>query len=153
MNPISQLLTWFFADRPTTGKSLPDIAQMLQASARQVDDRIAAAADTPGSRFRLGHIIGIERWGARRLRVALGEPLEMDEMNGYMPNESTPLGIMRQDFADTRRATVALVHELEKRRVDPNKTVPHNQFGDYSVRQWLGYIYSHAGWDSRRLKR
>ncbi|MEO8167117.1 MAG: hypothetical protein ABI623_02660, partial [bacterium] len=49
------------------------------ASGAAVAERMARAADTPGNRDVAAHIIGIERWGARRLRTALGDVALADE--------------------------------------------------------------------------
>ena len=131
------------------GKSLEQLASELEASASTMDARLAGAHDTPGNRDAVAHWVGIERWGQRRLRVALGEPFIEDGHHPYRPDEAAGVEALRADFAVTRAETVALAHRLREAGVDPATTVRHNDLGDLSVRGWLAYLIQHPEQESR----
>lgn len=140
-------------ERPAQKRHLPDIIDALQKAAGDLDRRIAAAPDIPANRELLRHIIGIERWGQRRLRVALGAEPIADEYDGYRPAEDLDLAALRQAFAATRRETVDLAHEFEEKPAALDEAVRHNDFGGISARAWLVYLDMHANIESRRLRK
>jgi len=43
-------------------------------------------------------VIGIERWGQRRLRMLLGEPPVSDEYDSYRPGEDLSMPALRDAF-------------------------------------------------------
>lgn len=100
----------------------------------------------------INHIIGIERWGQQRLLVLAGEPFARDEYNGYAFSSALPLSELRGHFTTTRRGTVALVNILMLAGISPSRSVPHNDFGDLSLRGWLRYLGMHAEIESRKLR-
>ena len=100
----------------------------------------------------MSHIIGIERWGNSRLKVALGEPLMMDEYNNYRPAREATWHELKEELGKTRAQTVQLLGELESSNVDVSKTIAHNQHGDLSIKGWVRYINMHADFESKRLK-
>jgi hypothetical protein len=138
-----------YAERGARGKSLDGLAAELETSAGTVTARMAAAADTPANREAANHVLGIEGWGQKRLRVALGEPLVLDSYRPYRLPEGTPIAELAAAFAERRRTTVALVRELEAAGVDPTGTVRHNAMGELSVAGWLTYLEQHASRESR----
>ncbi|MCJ7624103.1 MAG: hypothetical protein MUO76_11415 [Anaerolineaceae bacterium] len=93
------------------------------------------------------HIIGIERWGQRRLRVALGEPFELDEYDEYQPSEDLGWEELIDTFHNARRETAALAKAMGERG-DAHIYIRHNQFGDLSVRSWFRYLDMHANIES-----
>jgi hypothetical protein len=99
----------------------------------------------------LSHVVGIERWGQRRLQVALGEPLLMDEYDNYRPARDLDWQGLQAEFQATRRETIALAQRLEQAGAEATR-VNHNSFGDLSVRGWLYYLGRHADLESRRIK-
>ncbi|MEX2500855.1 MAG: hypothetical protein WD336_00650 [Trueperaceae bacterium] len=141
------------AERHARGKDLPTLADELEASGRDLDARIAGKPDTPGNREAIAHWVGIERWGQRRLRVALGEPFVQDEHHPYRPvvEEGVEEGVeaLRIALADTRADTVALARRLHEAGVDPTTTVRHNDLGELSVAGWLGYLLQHPVQEAR----
>ena len=137
------------AEREARGKGLEQLASELEASGTVMDARMARAKDTPGNRDAVAHWVGIERWGQRRLRVALGEPFIEDGHRPYRPDEATGIQALRRDFAETRAETVALAHRLREAGVDPATTVRHNDLGDLTVRGWLAYLIQHPEQESR----
>ena len=142
------------AERHARGRGIEQLASELEASGRALDARLAGLPDTPGHRAALAHWTGIERWGQRRLRVALGEPLLDDLHQPYKPNEADGIAALGQSFADARAETVHLAHRLRAVGVDPSTTVRHNDLGDLSIVGWLAYLLQHPEQESRvRLRR
>ena len=137
------------AEREARGKGFVQLASELQASGAVMDGRLASARDTAGNRDAIAHWVGIERWGQRRLRVALGEPFIEDGHRPYRPDEADGVEALRRAFADTRAETVALAHRLDEAGVDPATTVRHNDLGDLSIRGWLAYLIQHPEQESR----
>ena len=137
------------AERHARGKDLAQLAAELEASGRLMDAKLAAAGDTPGNREAIAHWVGIERWGQRRLRVALGEPLVEDAYHPYRPDRDEGVVALRRAFSDTRDETVALSRRLRDAGIDPATTVRHNDLGDLSVGGWLAYLIQHPEQESR----
>ena len=137
------------AERHAGGKSIAELADELEASGRVMDERMAGKPDTPGNREAIAHWVGIERWGQRRLRVALGEPLVEDAYHPYRPDKAEGVEALREAFAETREGTVALARDLADEGVDPERTIRHNDLGDLSVRGWLAYLIQHPEQESR----
>ena len=108
--------------------------------------------DTSHNREVVNHIVGIERWGQRRLRVALGEPPLLDSYRGYRLPEGTDLGALLAAFSDTRRGTVELARELSFADPKAQTKVQHNDLGALSVGGWLAYLEGHAKRESTRVK-
>jgi hypothetical protein len=137
------------AERGARGKGLERLAAELEASAASMDARMASAADTPGNRDAIAHWVGIERWGQRRLRVALGEPFVEEGHRPYRPDEAAGVAALRRAFAETRAETVALARRLIEAGVDPAIVVRHNDLGDLTVAGWLAYLLQHPEQESR----
>ncbi len=140
------------AEWQARGRSGEAFAAALERSGTSIAARFAGAKDTPGNREAVNHITGLERWGQRRLRVALGEPPVMDSYRGYRLPEGSDVKTLAQAFADTRRETVKVALELG--RTDPTlKTnVRHNDLGELSVGGWLAYLEAHAGREQFRVR-
>ena len=107
--------------------------------------RMSNAANSTFNRKRAVHVIGIERWAAHRLRFLLGEPLVMDEYDGYAPGEALSMVELAEEFRTTRAATVALVHELQNKGISLDQKVKHNEAGDLTLGAWLFYMENHMG--------
>lgn len=137
------------AERHAGAKSIAQLADELEASGREMDERMEGQPDTPGNREAIAHWVGIERWGQRRLRVALGEPFVEDAYHPYRPDKENGVESLRQAFAETREETVALARELAEEGVDAGRTIRHNDLGDLSVRGWLSYLIQHPEQESR----
>lgn len=131
------------------GNDIADLAEELEASGREMDDRMENKPDTGGNREAIAHWVGIERWGQRRLEVALGKPFVEDEHHPYRPDVDTGIEALRADFADAREETVALARKLFEADVDPETTVRHNDLGELTVRGWLAYLIQHPEQESR----
>lgn len=140
-----------FLERFSRNQSLDQFADSMVASGQDLELIFGATDDSELNRRLISHIVGIERWGSQRLRSALGEPLVIDEYDGYRPPRESPLPALQADFASTRSDTVALARQLGAARVEAVR-IPHNQFGDLSVRSWLGYLNLHASREAKKLK-
>ena len=154
MTISSKLKSWIAAlliERPAKKLTLAQLAASLAATGQQMEQRMAEGGDTPSNREKAHHIIGIERWGQRRLQVALGEELIMDRYHEYRPASVLDWQELRAVFHATRQDTIALAQRIEKAGADA-VLVPHNDFGDLSVRGWLRYLDYHASLEGRRIK-
>lgn len=140
------------SERQARGRSGDAFATSLTNSGSNLEARFGRAADTPGNREAVNHIVGIERWGQRRLRVALGEPPVMDSYRGYRLPEGTDLKALNQAFAETRQTTVGLARELGRTDPDLLQKVRHNDLGELSVGGWLAYLQAHANRESIRVR-
>lgn len=132
-------------------QALDQIAESMAASGQRLDLIFGAAADSDHNRRLINHIIGIERWGQHRLSAALGDPLVIDEYDGYRPPRMATLPELQADFTAARAATVALARKLDQADVGAVQ-LPHNQFGSLSVRSWLRYLDIHASWEAKKLR-
>lgn len=130
-------------------KSIEELADELEASAATMDERMQGRPDSNVNREAIAHWIGIERWGQRRLNVALGATLIMDEYHGYRPDKEQGIEALREAFASTRADTVRLARRLAEKGVDPKTTIRHNDLGDLSARGWLAYLIQHPEQESR----
>ena len=137
------------AERHARGKDVAQLAAELEASGHVMDDRLASASDTPANRDAIAHWVGIERWGQRRLRVALGEALLDDGHHPYRPDEADGVEALRRAFAQTRAETLALARELCAAGIDPSTTVRHNDLGELTVGGWLAYLLQHPDQEAR----
>lgn len=135
----------FVYETAAKGKSYEHFLQKFDENEKRVYKRMVDAKDTSFSRKRGVHVIGIERWGTHRLRVLLGDPLVMDEYDGYAPSETLSIQELAEEFKQTRAETVALVYELQKRGIPLSQSVRHNEAGDLSVGAWLFYLENHIG--------
>ncbi len=139
-------------ERQGRGASIGEWADRLTQSGDSVARRIASAPDTPKNRDVAAHIVGIERWGQRRLRTILGEPLVRDEYNGYRPPASEDVAVLAQTFQQVRGETVALVRLLQAEGCAPTAKAPHNDLGETSILGWLSYLNGHAAMESRKIR-
>jgi len=148
---LTGLISGLLLDRPWKNKSADQVAEALALSGRKLERTFAAAPDRAENRRLLSHIIGIERWGQNRLRVALGAPLVMDEYDGYRPPQEATWEDLQAAFGQTRQETVALASQFGP-ALASSSPIPHNQFGPLTVRSWLRYLDVHASLEAKKLK-
>jgi hypothetical protein len=154
---LKQILTgWIVGlvvERPAHGLALAEMAARMQAEGQRIEAHCAAAADSAFNRKLVRHMVGIERWGQRRLRVALGEPPVTDEYDAYRPSPDLSWRAVQAEFRATRQHTVELARQIEQAGADARAArVPHNAFGPLSVRGWLRYLSLHARGESIKLR-
>jgi hypothetical protein len=156
MSAISRAATKVFSKvavkRPARKLSLGELATSLEEAGKDLEFRYGAATDTPANREKVRHVVGIERWGQRRLEVLLGKETVDDESDAYLPSASASWRDLKLAFANTRRRTVELTRQLDKANVGDDRRVRHNNQGDLTAREWLYYLRLHANFESRRVK-
>ncbi|MBK9051377.1 MAG: DinB family protein [Chloroflexi bacterium] len=143
--------SFLFLEWPARRHTVRQMAQTLERSGIALSQRFAQLADNERNRQVLNHIIGIERWGQSRLRVALGDAFVPDEYNGYRPARESDWPTLKQQFTETRAQTTALAHELDKAGVTKRK-IRHNMYGEISVKGWLRYLNVHANLESKKMR-
>ncbi|NOK63504.1 MAG: hypothetical protein GFH27_549371n3 [Chloroflexi bacterium AL-W] len=148
---LTALVVGLFFERPARNRTLAELARDLETSGQKITTRLGVFNESLPNRIQLLHIVGIERWGQRRLRVALGEPPLLDEYDDYRPDSALAWDELRTTFGETRRETVQLAQTLIDQDVDGATLVRHNQFGPLSIRGWLHYLNTHANIESRRI--
>jgi hypothetical protein len=155
MKPASALMRWgakLVFERPIKKLSLSELAAQLDQSGKQITDRLNICADVPANRRQLCHLIGIERWGQRRVRVAIGEPFLTEEYDHYRPSQESSWEELKAEWDLTRKASHALVQVLSEANVPADTKIEHNQYGPLSVKAWLRYLDDHASSTGRRIK-
>lgn len=151
MNPVSFIFRSVF-QLQTINKSLDDVIQSAKESRQTIDEHLAGKPDTPQNREQMRHVIGIERWGQRRLKTMLGEPPVQDEYDGYQPSAELALDALRAEFHATRTETLSIVDDIKKKGVAETAKANHNGMGDVSLKLWLRYLTMHANFESKRVK-
>lgn len=149
---LAKIISQLFLERPARKRSFKELSSKLAASGQALDTRFASRDDSKKNRSSLSHIIGIERWGQQRLRVALGEPFVDDEYNGYRPAKEVGWDELKAQFSETRAATIEIVEQLDEGGVSAETTINHNDFGDLTTKAWLQYLTFHANTESKRIR-
>ncbi|MEM7130925.1 MAG: hypothetical protein AAF702_31680 [Chloroflexota bacterium] len=152
MSFIGKMFRVLMSDRLAGDKSVEALMSELAKSKESIANQLASAEDTDGHREKLAHVIGIERWGQSRLKVALGESLKMDEYDGYRPETTKTVSELAEDFSQTRDETLAIAEQLKAIPGVETQTVTHNDMGEMRVRSWLQYLEMHAAFELRRVK-
>lgn len=151
-NWIKSAVTGLMLERPAQKLTLSEHIDQLAQTGEALTFHFASCDDTPANREQLRHIIGIECWSQSRLRVFLGDPLDMDEVDTYRPSEDSTWEELQREFVLTRDDTLGIAETLLERDIDTGPTVPHNQYGKLTAFAWLRYIDFHANLESKRIK-
>lgn len=151
MHPVGYIMRSVF-QLQNINKSLTATLRDAEQGGQTIMANLANKADTPQNRQQLRHIIGIERWGQRRLQTMLDAPPIQDEYDSYQPAESLDLAALRDAFKSTRAETLALARAIEQKGVAQTAKANHNMMGDISLNTWLRYLISHANFESRSVK-
>jgi hypothetical protein len=147
---ITKLIVNVMIEQPAQRQGLENLQKKLQKTADDLAIRLKGIQDSQENRNKLRHIIAIEKWGQRRLKVALGETLIEDENHAYKPSEKSSWEELKSLYSIARLETLTIAKQLSK--IDINQKVPHNQLGPLSVLGWLRYLNTHAFLESKRLK-
>jgi hypothetical protein len=142
---VNKYLEW-----STRKLTLDEIAEHLLRVGEKMAEHYAGLPEGDENRQKLRHVIGIERWGQRRLRVALGEPYKWDKYNEYQPSEDLDWKELIDTFQNVRCETAALAKAISEQG-DAHIYIRHNQFGDFSVRSWFRYLDMHTSMESVKL--
>ena len=130
---------------------LPHHIRQLEAGGPRLLAHFANVADAPFPHPLLNHIIGIEKWGQRRLEVFLGAELIVDEYDGYRPDHAIAVADLLPIFEETRRQTVALAKQLITTRPAVRRVV-HNGYGNLTPSGWVYFLHLHADFERRKIK-
>ena len=149
-NVIWQAISQVLIEFPARRMGFDRLIARLEKSALAIEKRGSKLRGRPNECEVLAHVIGIERWGQRRLRVALGEGLALEEYDTYRPEQQKWESLLSL-FLSTRQDTVSLSKSLRMAGVDPTVKIVHNQFGRLSVLGWLSYLNLHASLEILRL--
>jgi len=140
-------------ERPVQKLTIPELASQLEQSGNHLIEHLSSCQDTLPNRRQLCHLIGIERWSQRRLRVALGEPFLSEEYDHYRPSNERSWDELKTEWITTRQATISLTKDLiSHSSITPGIKILHNQYGPLSINAWLRYIDTHASSEAKRIK-
>lgn len=150
-------------ERPAKRQGLARQVQGLQEAGKKLSARLGGAAGTPQEQEVLRHIIGLERWGGRRLRLATEfgdagsgvrdlQAVFSDTHHAYKPLETASWVELQEKFAATRRETVELAQRLMAKPEAAEVRVPHNDLGELTVGAWLRYLQLHASFEGRKIR-
>ena len=147
-----KIIVPLFVENPAQKKTFAQLQANLSQSKTIIEARVikTASQNLEKHRTTLQHIIGIERWGTARLKVALGEPFKSDGQKDYHPDSSLDLTQLLPQFTSTRLETLRVVKLLEQQ--NSSIKIVHNNFGPISVKGWLGYLNVHGEIESRKLR-
>jgi hypothetical protein len=149
---VLKLVAPLFIENPAQKQSFAQLMAKLEKSQDEITNRIngVKSQNLEKHRATLRHIIGIERWGTERLKVALGEAFKPDGQKDYHPNPDRDLSSLLEDFNNTRLETLRVAKLVEQQ--NQNAKIEHNGFGPLSVKGWLGYLNIHASMESQKLR-
>jgi hypothetical protein len=133
-----------FWERPGTQRNFTDHVARLEGTADEIVTRAQGAQPTDRNREWLVHLVGIERWGQRRLQVGFGDPYIAEEYDGYRPALDAPWPDLIAQFQETRAETVALARRYAANEGDTEVQINHNDFGGLTPGGWLEYLRVHA---------
>ena len=128
----------------TRGQNTAELQESLQASGQRMGQKLVETQPYKRNYALLRHIIGIERWGQSRLKVALGEPFVFDEYDDYRPVMGLSWNELQDEFAQTREQTTILAQQIRENDSYHSYRILHNQLGELSVDGWLYYLRIHA---------
>lgn len=145
-----QVIAKIFIERPARRMGIDNLITRLEKSGQKLEKRLAGVSGRQKNQEIIVHVIGIERWGLRRMHAALGEPVTDEEYHAYCPAERKWPQLL-DSLRATRQATVAMGKTIRMARVDANTRIYHNQFGEISLLGWLYYLDIHARLESMRI--
>jgi hypothetical protein len=147
-----KIIVPLFVENPAQKKSFVQLQANLEQSKTIIEARVSKAAsqNLETHRTTLRHIIGIERWGTNRLKVALGQAFKSDGQKEYHPDQSLDLTQLLEHFRNSRLELLGVAKLLEA--ANSSIKIEHNNFGPISVKGWLGYLNVHSEIESRKLR-
>jgi hypothetical protein len=147
-----KLIVPLFVENPAQKQSFEQLTLRLEQSQTVIANRINAVKTQNLEKHRatLRHIIGIERWGTERMKVALGEAFKSDGQKDYHPDSNSDFSALLEDFNNTRLETLRIAKLVGQQ--NPSLKVLHNNLGELSMKGWLQYLNIHAEIESRKLR-
>ena len=149
---VLKLVAPLFIENPAQKRTFAQLTLKLEQSQGEIANRINAVKTQNLEKHRatVRHIIGIERWGTQRLKVALGEAFKPDGQKDYHPNPNSDFSALLEDFNSTRLETLRVAKLVEQQ--NPNAKIEHNGLGPLSVKGWLAYLNIHSSMESQKLR-
>lgn len=142
-----------YTRRRARGKTLQQVISDLESTRAEIMPRIGRAVDTEANREAINHFIGIERWAANRIRVAMGlAKFELDSNRRYRLPDDASLADLQSNFRAARDETLALAREAFGSGLDVSTEVEHNDLGPLTVIEWFVYIRDHSTREIMRVK-
>lgn len=141
-----------FFERPGTKKSYEELIENLEVGGAKIGDRADGLMDGAYGREVLVHIIGIERWAQKRLKVFLGDAFIDEEYDNYRPSSEIAIVDLRKMFLAERNETVKIGREIHARHIADDMRVKHNDFQGINAKGWLYYVAGHAAQEAKGLK-
>ncbi len=142
----------FILRNPAKRRTLSQQLAALTTADKQMQHRLAKAAANEGNKEVVRHIIGIERWGQRRLRTFLGDPPGNDEYDPYRPHTDLDWLALCAELHQTRQQTIALGQQIRERHIGDEVVVNHNNSGPMTAREWLYYLGYHGRLEMLRIR-
>jgi hypothetical protein len=150
-SPIAQFFVSMMVERPAARRGTRVLADELESALAPLVERLQRSKAPERASKQSQHIVGIERWGQQRLRVALGEAsFERDSHHPYLPDANLDLPALLDVLRNTRAETVALARRIEQQGRGAER-VEHNALGPMSANGWLRYLRVHADLEARRV--
>jgi hypothetical protein len=142
----------FFIEQQAVNTTLETLSHKMEESAVIVAHKLDSAADTPANRDIANHIIGMERWGQRRLDTLFRHEQLSDEYDNYRPGPLYSMGDLRKEFQATRALTMARLLKVSQHPELERCSIPHNMLGPMSVKGWFYYLDTHAAREVKKIK-
>ncbi|MCP5094661.1 MAG: DinB family protein [Chloroflexi bacterium] len=149
---LKSFMRYMMIERLAAKKTCAAWGELLDKNGDAFTQKLSKLSGSDDNRKMLSHIIGIEKWGQRRIKVAFGEPFKNDEYDAYRPVANRSWQMLKAEFRATRRSTVALAERLDTGEADHSKLIKHNQYGDLTLAGWLRYLDMHSKREGKRLK-
>lgn len=147
---LTQFVVNRLIERPAIQAGIAGLVKSLESHQATIEHHVTSKADSPRHRAVFSHIIGIERWGQNRLKVALGAPYILDEYNNYRPAKSDVREELLTAFRATRAETIQVAHQIQATGKAETR-IPHNAYGDLTALGWLRYLDLHATMETKKI--
>jgi len=156
MNVMQKMIDFFlrpYTRRRAQGMTIEQVIADLEATRDEIMPRIDRAQDSDANREAINHFIGIERWAANRIRVAMGQAeFELDSNRRYRLPDAAPLAELQSAFRTAREETLELAREVQRSGMDTSAKVEHNDLGPLTVIEWFVYIRDHSAREIVRVR-
>lgn len=150
--PVTRIIARFMLEGPAHRAGARALHRDLARGLERLPARFERPRDRAQAERVLRHIIGIERWGQRRLRVSLGdEPFVRDRYHPYAPDEHQSLDALVGALRTTRQETIALARRIADSDAGGVR-VEHNALGPITALGWLRYLRLHGDLEARRVR-
>ena len=159
-NLIAPIAAKFFFERPANKRSVAELREKLEGSAKEIKTRIdafdATGESSEKAMKKLRHIIAIERWGQERMLLFFADSYDesavTDENYAYEPAKDLSWEGLVEGFGEARAKTIEIARVLETGTGIKQDKIPQNDFGPLSAKGWLQYLNIHASFEAKAIK-